>query len=256
MDDSKQKSNALLFTDDTGRCLITGAPCLASGDNGETSVFGSSDTNAEDEVSDLSGEGQIHKPASLNAPDFTADPNFVDDSTDNTYGYYTIMGTTTVSLAQMTSQYNAHGSEYPSASLKEGGAETIDDFCTIILEEANAEGVRGEVVFEQAMLETGWLQYGGDSGISQYNFAGLGTTGGGVQGVSYPDVRTGIRAQVQHLKAYACDESLNQDCSRHPLQHGPKRQRPIRRMARTAGKSQWRRLGRPGQTTERNYSIY
>ena len=27
-----------------------------------------------------------------------------------------------------------------------------------------------------------------------------------------PDVRTGIRAQVQHLKAYACDESLNQDC--------------------------------------------
>ena len=31
-------------------------------------------------------------------------------------------------------------------------------------------------------------------------------------GVSYPDVRTGIRAQVQHLKAYASDESLNQDC--------------------------------------------
>ena len=226
--------------------LITGAPCLVFGDDGESvqilqvsakettatqsstaeqtegdvstetdasgSVFGSSDTNSDDTVSDLSGEGQIHKPASLEAPDFTSDPDFVDDSTDNTYGYYTIMGTTTVSLAQMTSQYNAHGSEYPSAILKEGGAETIDDFCTIILEEANAEGVRGEVVFEQAMLETGWLQYGGDSGISQYNFAGLGTTGGGVQGVSYPDVRTGIRAQVQHLKAYACDEDLNQDC--------------------------------------------
>ena len=62
------------------------------------------------------------------------------------------------------------------------------------------------------MLETGWLQYGGDSGVSQYNFAGLGTTGGGVAGVSYPDVRTGIRAQVQHLKAYASDEILNQDC--------------------------------------------
>ena len=40
-----------------------------------------------------------------------------------------------------------HGAEYPSASLKDGGAATIDDFCTIILEEANAEGVRGEVVF-------------------------------------------------------------------------------------------------------------
>lgn len=43
------------------------------------------------------------------------------------------------------------------------------------------------------------------------NFAGIGTTGGGVAGVSYPDVRTGIRAQVQHLKAYACEDALNQD---------------------------------------------
>ena len=174
--------------------LIIGAPCLAFGDT------------------DLSGEGQIHKPAALDAPDFTSEPDFVDDSTDNTYGYYTVMGNTTVSLAQMTSQYEAQAVEYPSAVLGEGGASTIEDFCNIILEESYAEGVRGEVVFEQAMLETGWLQYGGDSGVSQYNFAGLGTTGGGVAGVSYPDVRTGIRAQVQHLKAYASDESLNQDC--------------------------------------------
>ena len=184
--------------------LMTGAPSLVFGNNAQTSEIS--------QISDHSGEGQIHKPEHLEAPDFTSDPNFIDDSTDNTAGYYTILGTTTVSLDQMTSQYNSHGQEYPSAVLKEGGAETIEDFCTIILEEANAEGIRGEVVFEQAMLETGWLAYGGDSGISQYNFAGLGTTGGGVQGVSYPDVRTGIRAQVQHLKAYACDEALNQDC--------------------------------------------
>ena len=174
--------------------LIIGAPCLTFGDT------------------DLSCEGQIHKPAALDAPDFTSEPDFVDDSTDNTYGYYTVMGNTTVSLAQMTSQYEAQAVEYPSAVLGEGGASAIEDFCNIILEESYAEGVRGEVVFEQAMLETGWLQYGGDSGVSQYNFAGLGTTGGGVAGVSYPDVRTGIRAQVQHLKAYASDESLNQDC--------------------------------------------
>lgn len=142
--------------------LITGAPCLAAGaeievaeeDGTSGSVFGSSATTADSEEVDHSGEGQIHKPSSLEVPDFTSDPDFVDDSTDNTYGYYTIMGDTTVSLAQMTSQYEEHGAEYPSASLKDGGAATIDDFCTIILEEANAEGVRGEVVFEQAMLET------------------------------------------------------------------------------------------------------
>ena len=48
-------------------------------------------------------------------------------------------------------------------------------------EEAELEGVRGEVVYVQAMLETGWLQFGGDAVESQYNFSGLGTTGGGVQ---------------------------------------------------------------------------
>lgn len=47
---------------------------------------------------------------------------------------------------------------------------------------------------------------------SQFNFSGLGTTGGGVQGNSYPDVRTGIRAQVQHLKAYASTEELSGNC--------------------------------------------
>ena len=122
------------------------------------------------------------------------------------------MGTTTVTLEDMTSQYEAQGVTYPSETLKDGGAETIEEFCRIILEEASLEGVRAEVVYEQSMLETGWLQFQGDAQAQQYNFAGLGTTGGGVQGNSYPDVRTGIRAQVQHLKAYACTEDLNENC--------------------------------------------
>lgn len=58
------------------------------------SVFGSSATTADSEEVDHSGEGQIHKPSSLEVPDFTSDPDFVDDSTDNTswilydYGRY------------------------------------------------------------------------------------------------------------------------------------------------------------------------
>ena len=119
-------------------------------------------------AADHSGEGQIHKPAY----DITTGPGtegFIDDSTDNTYGYYTIMGTTTVTLEEMTDLYETQGAEYPR-SLKEGGAETIEDFCSIILEEAEEEGVRAEVVYVQAMLETGWLQFGGDAVESQFNF--------------------------------------------------------------------------------------
>nr|MCR5338235.1 glucosaminidase [Lachnospiraceae bacterium] len=54
-------------------------------------------------------------------------------------------------------------------------------------------------------------RYGGDVNISQYNFAGLGATGG-VPGNSYPSVQIGIRAQVQHLKAYATTAPLVQAC--------------------------------------------
>ena len=68
------------------------------------------------------------------------------------------------------------------------------------------------MAFAQTMKETGWLQYGGDAKIEQYNFAGLGTTGGGVEGNTFKNVRTGVRAQIQHLKAYATDEKLNKKC--------------------------------------------
>ena len=102
---------------------------------------------------DHSMEGQISKPQS-SGKNNDAD-SFVDDSTDNTYGYYTIMGETTVSVDDMVAQYEKQNVEYPSAVLNEGGAPDIDTFCSIVTEEADAEGVRGEVVYEQAMLETG-----------------------------------------------------------------------------------------------------
>ena len=158
------------------------------------------------EAPDYSGEGQI------TAPEKTGEETPIDDATDNTYDYYTVMGDTTVAAEDMVLHFNKQNMEYPSEALSEGGAPDIETFCGIVVEEAEAEGVRGEIVFEQAMLETGWLQFGGDAVESQFNFSGLGTTGGGVQGNSYPDVRTGIRAQVQHLKAYASTEELSGNC--------------------------------------------
>ena len=62
------------------------------------------------------------------------------------------------------------------------------------------------------MLETGYLQFGGDVKIDQFNFAGIGAIGGGEPGERFQDVQTGLRAQVQHLKAYASNEALNQAC--------------------------------------------
>lgn len=125
-----------------------------------------------------------------------------------------IMGTSTTTAAQMARYYRAvaGASTYPSSVYSSKGAPTIEDFARIVYEEAAAEGVRAEVVFCQAMHETGWLRFGGDVSVGQCNFAGIGATGGGVAGTTFADVRTGIRAQVQHLKAYASTEPLNNSC--------------------------------------------
>ena len=79
----------------------------------------------------------------------------------------------------------------------------------LYIEEASFEGVNHDIAFVQMCLETGYLRYGGDVKREQNNFAGLGAVGGGEPGLSFPDPRTGVRAHIQHLKAYACDEPLN-----------------------------------------------
>ena len=127
-------------------------------------------------------------------------------------GQYPIMGNSSVTVEQLVPYFQSGNVPYPSEQLSKGGADSIEAFCQMYYDEASAEGVRPEVAFAQTMKETGWLQYGGDASIEQFNFAGLGTTGGGVPGNSYPDVRTGIRAQIQHLKAYATADALAQEC--------------------------------------------
>ena len=117
------------------------------------------------------------------------------------------MGNTNTRLSQMVEYYNANNT-YPEFYAS-SDAPSIEAFCQIYLEECQAEGLKAEVAFCQAMLETGFLRYGGDVQINQYNFAGLGATGNGEPGNSFDSVRKGVRAQVQHLKAYASTAELN-----------------------------------------------
>ncbi len=84
------------------------------------------------------------------------------------------------------------------------------DIARIYREEATIEGVNYDVAFCQMCVETGFLQFGGDIKAEQNNFAGLGAVGSGAQGPSFSDQRTGVRAQIQHLKAYASTAPLFQ----------------------------------------------
>ena len=127
-------------------------------------------------------------------------------------GTYLIEGDTEVTVDQMVAYFEASKKAYPEDVMRKGGAATIRDFCQIYYEEAVAEGIKAEVAFVQAMKETGWLQFTGVVKAEQYNFAGMGATGNGVSGESFKDVREGVRAQIQHLKAYGSTKSLNQTC--------------------------------------------
>ena len=123
-----------------------------------------------------------------------------------------ISGESEASIDAMADFYKKSNKKYPQEIYASKGATNIEEFCQIYDEEATAEGIRAEVAFCQAMKETGWLQFGGDVKASQCNFAGIGATGGGVSGASFKDVRTGVRAQIQHLKAYANTLPLNNAC--------------------------------------------
>ena len=112
-----------------------------------------------------------------------------------------IMGTSVASADQL------------NALLLDGNPQAQDylHLAGIYLEEGEKEGVRGDGAFCQSLIETGYFKFGGDVKPGQHNYAGLGATGG-VPGLFFPDDRTGIRAQIQHLKAYASAEPLCQKC--------------------------------------------
>jgi hypothetical protein len=122
-----------------------------------------------------------------------------------------IMGASQTTVNQMVANWNAVQKTYPAVYASKGAA-TINDFCALVLLEANREGVRAEILFAQAMKETGWLQFGGSVKVEQCNFGGLGATSPTVGGAVFPDVQTGLRAQAQHLKAYASTEPLATTC--------------------------------------------
>ncbi len=111
-----------------------------------------------------------------------------------------IMGKTQVSEGQMV---NYLKKVYPNAK------KEIYGFPGLYLEEGAKEGVRGDIAFAQALLETGNFKFPNTHiSIEQNNFCGLGVTGSGVQGESFESPRIGIRAQIQHLKAYASKEDV------------------------------------------------
>ena len=113
-----------------------------------------------------------------------------------------------VTAQQMADFLTGRGYSYPEY-YKTTDAPTLEILCQMYIDEANTEGIRADVAFCQMILETGYLQYKNCVvKIEQNNFAGIGATDDGATPNSFTTVREGIRAQIQHLKAYASTDEL------------------------------------------------
>ena len=152
----------------------------------------------------------VKKPSTTSPTDPTPGDTSV-QQVASPYDVY-IMGASKATQAAIIKHFNSVSPSYPSSVYTSKGASTITKFVQLMFEAAESEGVCADVVYAQAMLETNYLQFGGDVRANQCNFAGLGATGGGVRGNVFPNVKTGLLAQVQHLKAYASTKPLNNAC--------------------------------------------
>lgn len=119
-----------------------------------------------------------------------------------------IMGKAQAHVSQMVS-YAVTGNNSPKLPFC-----SVEELAAIFLEEGEIEGVRGDVAWAQTMKETGFFKYGGIVLPEQNNYAGIGALNNNAQGDAavFETPRIGVRAQIQHLKAYASTEPLKQAC--------------------------------------------
>ncbi|MEB3212003.1 MAG: N-acetylmuramoyl-L-alanine amidase [Leptolyngbyaceae bacterium] len=96
-------------------------------------------------------------------------------------------------------------------SNNERALDKFPDLPKFYREEAAIEGINHDIAFCQMCIETGFLRFGGDVKPEQNNFAGLGAIGGGADGAHFRSPRLGVRAHIQHLKAYASQAPLVQE---------------------------------------------
>ena len=123
---------------------------------------------------------------------------------DKYFSYTSLTGTPQATAAQMQAYIKKANPNVP---------QSVIDMIPYYISEGQAEGIRGDIAFAQSCLETGNFTFR-DSAVTigQNNFCGLGVIDNGMKGASFDTPQLGIRAQIQHLKAYANHEPLRNAC--------------------------------------------
>ena len=145
-----------------------------------------------------------------------------------------IMGAARLSAPQIVAWFNGRQPRPPGTY---AATVPVEVLAQSFVEEGAAEGVTGDVAFMQSIVETAWFRFSGSVPASSNNFAGIGATDTNPNPAVFPDAQTGVRAQIQHLRAYAG--------SRGRLVHGAAAAHPA---SIPGSRSSRRRAGRPRGT--------
>lgn len=122
------------------------------------------------------------------------------------------MGPATLRLDQIVAWFESHAPAGYAALVP------LPDLAGLFLEEGHREGVRGDVAFMQAIVETGWFRWPSGSVRPEFNnFGGLGATDVNPNANRFPDARTGVRAHIQHLRRYADPTATTPSALHAPL---------------------------------------
>jgi hypothetical protein len=117
----------------------------------------------------------------------------------------TIMGDSTFTADELAAYAEERAGGRSRASVGAG------ELARFFVEEGAAEGMRGDMAFAQAVLETGWFT--NDDTVRFNNYAGIGHCDTCPTGFAFPGPREGVRAQFQLLKSYV----ERQPTYAHPL---------------------------------------
>lgn len=94
-------------------------------------------------------------------------------------------------------------------------AQSVIDMIPLYLSEGKTEGIAGDIAFAQSCVETGNFSFPQTTcnvTIDQNNYAMMGVVAAESKGESFATPQIGIRAQIQHLKAYANSDPLVGEC--------------------------------------------
>jgi hypothetical protein len=105
-----------------------------------------------------------------------------------------ILGPSALDAAQLVAWFGTSG--YIDLT-----ATPIGQLAQWYIDEGSREGVRGDIAFAQAVLETGG--FSSPDAVTLNNYAGIGHCDSCAAGWAFPSPQLGVRGQIQLLRAYA-----------------------------------------------------